>query len=395
MTRAESLGGVRRIRAVAPVVIHVELEATSLGSQIAPHWVDLPVGKPSPVSGCTSVVLLRGPPRDRPLRRRRPADGDVGFPPATFHAVGARFAAESSPRLPARRHQRARPASPLFACGAPMLDTYPSPRCCPGTRSRSGDLLRRRRLLRHHRRPRPAARRGPARPLRNRGARRAVDATGAPAAGRLAAPHPLEAATSLMIDHDRVYVATTRDGLARLHPPAPARRRRALRGAGRRRGERVRRADDRGSRRGRAARTRRATGGLVAEPTMPTTRSRSPTSSPFTPTPPTGPPTPTPTTTCRGSRPRRSPTPRAPSPPARRAPGGPPPATRPAPTRGAHARRTPPAHLRRPRGRLHDHRGNHVGPIVGLDYDRSATRPRTSSRASSSRSHSRRRSRPP
>ena len=50
MTRHESLGGLRRVRAVVPVsVIDSELEATSLGSQIAPHFVDLPIGEPSPV----------------------------------------------------------------------------------------------------------------------------------------------------------------------------------------------------------------------------------------------------------------------------------------------------------------------------------------------------------
>ena len=50
MTRAESLGGLRQVRAVVPVSVHdAELEATSLGTQIAPHFVDLPVGEPSPV----------------------------------------------------------------------------------------------------------------------------------------------------------------------------------------------------------------------------------------------------------------------------------------------------------------------------------------------------------
>ena len=40
MTRSESMSGLRKINAMVPVsVIDRELEATSLGSQIAPHFV--------------------------------------------------------------------------------------------------------------------------------------------------------------------------------------------------------------------------------------------------------------------------------------------------------------------------------------------------------------------
>src|SRR6476469_8043938 len=50
MARSESLRGLRQIRAVVPIsVIDEELEARSLGSQIAAHLVDLPVGDASPV----------------------------------------------------------------------------------------------------------------------------------------------------------------------------------------------------------------------------------------------------------------------------------------------------------------------------------------------------------
>ena len=186
----------------------------------------------------------------------------------------------------------------------------------------------------------------------------------------------------------RVYLATTRDGLARLHADRqPPRRRRALRGAGRRRGERVRRADDRGGRRGRAARTRRAPGGRGRRARRtPTTRSRSPTSWPSTPTPTTGPPTPTPTTTWRGSPPRRSPTSSEPSgsPSAWlrcRRPGPPP-------------REVPMRVQPRPLvtvGLAVGYMaivGDHLGPSSASTTTPSATRPRTSSRASSSRSRS-------
>ena len=97
MTRAESLGGVRRIRAVAPVsVIDEELEATSLGSQIAPHWVDLPVGEPSAVVRLHQVSYSFQAHREtgRGVAADRLAGDRPGSRPATFHAVGARVAAE-------------------------------------------------------------------------------------------------------------------------------------------------------------------------------------------------------------------------------------------------------------------------------------------------------------
>ena len=135
MTRAESLGGIRRIRAVAPVsVIDDELEATSLGSQIAPHWVDLPVGEPSPVVRLHQVSYSfeahratgRGVAADRLAALS-------GFAPATFHAVGARVAAEELRRgFQLAVTNVPGPQSPLFAGGARMLETYPIHPLLPG-----------------------------------------------------------------------------------------------------------------------------------------------------------------------------------------------------------------------------------------------------------------------
>lgn len=135
MTRAESLGGLRRIRAVVPVsVIDRELEATSLGSMIAAHFVDLPVGEASPVVRLHQVSYSfqahketgRGVAADR-------LAGIAGFAPSTFHAIGSRVAAAELRRgyqlsitnVPG-------PQAPLYAAGARMVGTYPVPPLLPG-----------------------------------------------------------------------------------------------------------------------------------------------------------------------------------------------------------------------------------------------------------------------
>jgi diacylglycerol O-acyltransferase len=128
MNRTESLGGMREIRAVVPVsVIDEELEATSLGSQIAAHLVRLPVGEPSPVVRLHQVSYSFQAHRDtgRAVAANRLA-GIAGFAPATFHAVGARVA-----ELEMRRDSQLSitnvpgPQSPLYAAGARMTETYP------------------------------------------------------------------------------------------------------------------------------------------------------------------------------------------------------------------------------------------------------------------------------
>ncbi len=135
MTRTESLGGVRQVRAVVPVsVIDEELEATSVGSMIAAHYVDLPVGEASPVVRLHQVSYSfqahketgRGVAADR-------LAGIAGFAPSTFHAIGSRVAAAEQRRgfqlsvvnVPG-------PQSPLYAAGARMLCTYPVSPLLPG-----------------------------------------------------------------------------------------------------------------------------------------------------------------------------------------------------------------------------------------------------------------------
>jgi len=110
-------------------VIDEELEATSLGSQIAAHFVDLPIGEPSPVVRLHQVSYSFQAHKDtgRSVAANRLA-GLAGFAPTTFHAIGSRVAAAEVRRgyqlsvtnVPG-------PQSPLFAAGSRMLETYPVP----------------------------------------------------------------------------------------------------------------------------------------------------------------------------------------------------------------------------------------------------------------------------
>jgi diacylglycerol O-acyltransferase len=135
MTRAESLGGLRQVRAVVPVSVHDhELEATSLGTEIAPHFVDLPVGEPSPVVRLHQVSYSFKAHQDtgRAVAANRIA-GIAGFAPSTFHAIGSRVAAEQMRRgFQLSVTNVPGPQSPLYAAGAVMEQTYPVPPLQPG-----------------------------------------------------------------------------------------------------------------------------------------------------------------------------------------------------------------------------------------------------------------------
>ena len=135
MTRSESLSGLRKIHAVVPVsVMDRELEATSLGSQIAPHFVDLPVGEPSPVVRLHQVSYGFQVHKEtgRGVAANRLA-GLAGFAPTTFHAIGTRVAAEQMRRgFQIAITNVPGPQSPLYAAGAKMVATYPVPPLLPG-----------------------------------------------------------------------------------------------------------------------------------------------------------------------------------------------------------------------------------------------------------------------
>jgi diacylglycerol O-acyltransferase len=128
MTRAESVHGSRSLRAMVPMsVIDSELEPTSLGSAVAGHLLNLPIGESSPVVRLhqVSYALKAHKETGRAVAADRLA-GIAGFAPATFHALGSRVAAAQS------RHgfdlvvtNVPGPQFPLYAAGAQMTESYP------------------------------------------------------------------------------------------------------------------------------------------------------------------------------------------------------------------------------------------------------------------------------
>lgn len=134
MTRAESLGGIRQIRTLVPVsVIDSELEATSLGSQIAAHFVDLPVGEASAIVRLHQVSYSFQAHKEagRGVAANRLA-GIAGFAPTTFHAIGSRVAAAERRSYQLSVTNVPGPQSPLYAAGAKMVESYPVPPLLPG-----------------------------------------------------------------------------------------------------------------------------------------------------------------------------------------------------------------------------------------------------------------------
>lgn len=135
MTRDESMAGLKLLRAVVPMsVIDDDLEATSLGSQIAAHHVELPIGENSPVVRLHQVSYSFESHKvsGRAVAANRLA-GIAGFAPTTFHALGSRVAAAelrkgfhvSVTNVPG-------PQFPLYAAGARMTASYPVHPLLPG-----------------------------------------------------------------------------------------------------------------------------------------------------------------------------------------------------------------------------------------------------------------------
>ncbi|CAA9343358.1 MAG: Wax ester synthase/acyl-CoA:diacylglycerol acyltransferase; Diacyglycerol O-acyltransferase [uncultured Nocardioidaceae bacterium] len=135
MTRAESLRTSRHLRAMVPMgVMDKDLEPTSLGSQVAGNIMDLPIGEPSPVVRLHQVSYAMKAHKDtgRAVSALR-LIGVGGFAPTTFHALGARVAADAVQRgfhlvvtnVPG-------PQFPLYAAGARMTESYPVQPLLPG-----------------------------------------------------------------------------------------------------------------------------------------------------------------------------------------------------------------------------------------------------------------------
>jgi diacylglycerol O-acyltransferase len=135
MTRAEPVPSGRSLRAMVPMgVIDSELEPTSLGSSVAGHLVNLPIGEASPVVRLhqVSYALKAHKETGRAVAADRLA-GVAGFAPTTFHALGSRVAAAELRRgfdlvitnVPG-------PQFPLYAAGALMSESYPVQPLLPG-----------------------------------------------------------------------------------------------------------------------------------------------------------------------------------------------------------------------------------------------------------------------
>ena len=135
MARGTPSVGMKQLRAMVPMsVIDDELEATSLGTQIAGHLVSLPIGESSPVVRLhqVSYAFKAHSETGRAVAANRLA-GIAGFAPTTFHALGSRVAAQQYRKgfhltvtnVPG-------PQFPLYAAGARMLETYPVQPLLPG-----------------------------------------------------------------------------------------------------------------------------------------------------------------------------------------------------------------------------------------------------------------------
>lgn len=135
MTRAESVHTSRQLRAMVPMsVIDKDLEPTSLGSQVTGTILNLPIGEQSPVVRLHQVSYALKAHKDtgKAVSALR-LIGVGGFAPTTFHALGARVAANASQRsfnlvvtnVPG-------PQFPLYASGARMLESYPVQPLLPG-----------------------------------------------------------------------------------------------------------------------------------------------------------------------------------------------------------------------------------------------------------------------
>ena len=135
MARGTPATAMRQLRAMVPMsVIDDELEATSLGSQIAAHLVTLPIGEPSPVVRLhqVSYAFKAHSETGRAVAANRLA-GIAGFAPTTFHALGSRVAAEQQRKgFDLAITNVPGPQFPLYAAGARMVETYPVQPLLPG-----------------------------------------------------------------------------------------------------------------------------------------------------------------------------------------------------------------------------------------------------------------------
>jgi diacylglycerol O-acyltransferase len=134
MTRAESVANGRRVRALVPMSVESETEASQIGAEVVGHLVDLPIGEVSPVVRLHQVSYAV---RANSERGKAIAAANMarlpGFAPTTFHALGARVAASNATsgvnlvitNVPG-------PQFPMYLAGARMTETFPVPTLHPG-----------------------------------------------------------------------------------------------------------------------------------------------------------------------------------------------------------------------------------------------------------------------
>jgi diacylglycerol O-acyltransferase / wax synthase len=128
MTRAESVHSGARLKALVPLsVMDEDGEPTSLGSQVTPHLLALPIGEPSPVMRLHQVSYALKAHKETGMAVSASRLARIsGFAPTTFHTLGARAAAT----YPSRAFNLLvtnvpGPQFPLYAFGARMLASYP------------------------------------------------------------------------------------------------------------------------------------------------------------------------------------------------------------------------------------------------------------------------------
>ncbi len=136
LTRAEPVSASTRLRALVPLSVTDDefAEPTSLGSQVTPHLLMMPVGESNPVMRLhqVSYALKAHQETGRAVSATKLAD-IAGFAPTTFHVLGARVAASH----PARSYtvlitNVPGPQFPLYAAGARMQASYPVLPLAPG-----------------------------------------------------------------------------------------------------------------------------------------------------------------------------------------------------------------------------------------------------------------------
>lgn len=136
LARADAGAGSMQIRALVPMsVVDDEFaQPTSLGSQVTPHLLTLPLGEANPVMRLhqVSYAFKTHEETGRAVGATR-LTKIAGFAPTTFHMIGSRVAATAPGRafdlvltnVPG-------PQFPLYAAGARMLASYPVPPLLPG-----------------------------------------------------------------------------------------------------------------------------------------------------------------------------------------------------------------------------------------------------------------------